>query len=205
MHIPPPRKPAQCISFQMPSLHSCCLVEGSCPSSTILLLTGSLDFNTIIGQRRLRWLGHIHRMEDGRLPKDILYSEFYNAPRRTGRPKLRYKDVIKRDMGGFHISPQSWETLAADRNRWHASLSFGYSLSATSYAEKMEKRRAHRRQRRDGPWWWWWHPQRTRTRFTVLVLSSDEFAVHSCPLLCLSAEANCETCVLTVVLLEFSA
>jgi len=90
-------------------------------------------------------------MEDGRLPKDILYSEFYNTPRRTGRPKLRYKDVIKRDMAGFHISPQSWETLAADRNRWRASLSFGSSLSATSYAEKMEKRRAHRQQRRDGP------------------------------------------------------
>jgi len=47
-------------------------------------------------------------------------------------------------MAGFHISPQSWETLAADRNRWRASLSFGYSLSARSYVEKMEKRRAHR-------------------------------------------------------------
>ena len=29
-----------------------------------------------------------------------------------------------------------------------------------------------------------WHPQCTRTRFTVLLLRSDEFAVHSCPLLC---------------------
>jgi len=35
---------------------------------------------------------------------------------RTGRPK-RCKDVIKRDMAGFHISPRSWETLAADRER----------------------------------------------------------------------------------------
>ena len=74
-------------------------------------------------QRRLRWLGHFHRMEAGRLPKDIHYGEFYNAPRRTGRPKLRYKDAIKRDMAGFNISPQSWETLAANRNRWRASLS----------------------------------------------------------------------------------
>jgi len=82
-------------------------------------------------------------MEDGRLLKDILYGEFYNAPHRTGRPKLRYKDVIiKRDIASVHISPQSWETLAADRNS--ASLSFGYSLSATSYVEKMEKRRVHR-------------------------------------------------------------
>ena len=90
-------------------------------------------------------------MEDGRLRKDIVYGEFYNAPRRTSRPKLRYKDVIKRDMAGFNISPESWGTLAADRNRWRASLSYGYSLSTTSYAEIMDKRRAHRRQRRDGP------------------------------------------------------
>ena len=91
------------------------------PNSTTLHLTGSYDSITIIRQRRLRWLGHAHRMEDGRLPKDILYSEFYNAPRGTGRPKLRYNDVIMRDMAGFHISPQSWETLSADRNRRRAS------------------------------------------------------------------------------------
>ena len=118
---------------------------------TKTISTFSTNVSAYIRQRRLRWLSHVHHMEDGRLPKDILYSEFYNVPRRTGRPKLRYKDVIKRDMAGLHISPQSWETLAADRNRWSASLSFGYALSATSYAEKMEKRRAHRRQRRDGP------------------------------------------------------
>jgi len=121
------------------------------PNSTILLITCSYDLTSITRQRGLRWRGHVHRMEDGRLPKAILYGEFYNAPRRTCRPKLRYKDVVKRDTASFHISPQSWETLAADRNRWRASLSYGYLLSATSCAEKMEKRRDHRRQRRDGP------------------------------------------------------
>ena len=111
-------------------------------NSTILHLTGSYDLTTIIRQRRLRWLGHVHRMEDGHLPKDIHYDEFYDAPRRTDRPKLRYKDVIERDMVRFHISLQSWEKFSADRKSWRASLSFGYSLSATSCAEKLKKRRA---------------------------------------------------------------
>jgi len=48
-----------------------------------------------------------------------------------------------------------------------------------------------------------WRPQCARTRFTVLVLCSDEFAVHSCPLLCLSAGASCETSVQIVLLLDF--
>ena len=30
---------------------------------------------TLLRQRRLRWLGHVHRMKDGRIPKDILYGE----------------------------------------------------------------------------------------------------------------------------------
>ena len=46
------------------------------------------------------------RMGDGHQPKDIFYGEFYTAPCRTGRPKLRYEDVNKRDMASFHISPQ---------------------------------------------------------------------------------------------------
>ena len=56
-------------------------------------------------QWRLRQVGHVHCMGDGRLPKDILYSEFYKAPHRTARTKLHYKDVIKRYKASFHIPP----------------------------------------------------------------------------------------------------
>ena len=31
---------------------------------------------TLLRQRRLRWLGHVHRMDYGRIPKDLLYGEF---------------------------------------------------------------------------------------------------------------------------------
>jgi len=87
---------------------------------------------------------------DGRLPKEILHGEFYDAPRRTSRPKLCYQNVIVCDIASFHISLQSWEALVADRNRWRASMSDEYSFSATNYVQNMEKRRA-RRQRRNGP------------------------------------------------------
>ena len=43
-------------------------------------------------------LGHVCRMEDGRIPKDILYGELATGQRNTGRPHLRFKDVCKRDM-----------------------------------------------------------------------------------------------------------
>ena len=34
-----------------------------------------LSIHMLLAQRRLRWLGHVHRMQDGRIPKDILYGE----------------------------------------------------------------------------------------------------------------------------------
>ena len=70
------------------------------PDYNILHITGSYDLTAIIRQRRLCWLGHVHRIEVGRLPNDILYDEFYSAPRKTAGPKLRYKCVNQ----AWHLS-----------------------------------------------------------------------------------------------------
>ena len=44
------------------------------------------------------WLGHVHRMEPDRLPKQVLYGELWEGARRVGRPLLHFKDVCKRDL-----------------------------------------------------------------------------------------------------------
>ena len=40
----------------------------------------------LLQQRRLSWLGHVRRMEDGRIPKDIIYEELAAGQRIVGRP-----------------------------------------------------------------------------------------------------------------------
>ncbi len=50
---------------------------------------------TLIRLRRLRWLGHVRRMED---PMTMLYGELSRGNCGTGRPTLRFKDVEKRDL-----------------------------------------------------------------------------------------------------------
>ena len=70
----------------------------------------------------MRWIGHARRMEDGRIPKDILYGELAVGKRPRGRPQLRYKDVCKRDMRALEIDPESWEDIAADRSSWRCLL-----------------------------------------------------------------------------------
>ena len=41
----------------------------------VLEKAGIPSLYTLLKQRRMRWLGHVTRMEDGRIPKDLLYGE----------------------------------------------------------------------------------------------------------------------------------
>ena len=48
---------------------------------------------SLLKESRLRWLGHVRRMKDGRLPKDIFFSKLADGSRAIGRTLLRFKDV----------------------------------------------------------------------------------------------------------------
>ncbi|XP_077863023.1 uncharacterized protein LOC144345463 [Saccoglossus kowalevskii] len=72
----------------------------------------------MLSQRRLCWLGHVSRMDKGRLPKDLLYGQLEEETRPVGRPCLRFSDVCKRDLRATHIDTQSWEITAGDRSTW---------------------------------------------------------------------------------------
>ena len=91
-------------------------------NADVLSRAGLPTMYTLLRQCRLRWLGHVRRMEDGRIPKDILYGELALGRRTTGRPHLRYKDVCIRDMKAVDIDTMSWEGFAADRTEWRSAL-----------------------------------------------------------------------------------
>ena len=75
-------------------------------------------------------------MEDGRIPKDLLYSELKNGKRQQGRPSLRYKDVCKRDMNATGINLGTWENDAEDRSKWKAMIKNGMKLKENTITEK---------------------------------------------------------------------
>ena len=91
-------------------------------NADVLSRAGLPTMYTLIRQRRLHWLGNVRRMEDGRIPKDILYGELALWRRTTGRSHLRYKDVCARDMKAVGVDTMSWEGLAADRTGWMCVL-----------------------------------------------------------------------------------
>ncbi|XP_063592483.1 uncharacterized protein LOC134769674 [Penaeus indicus] len=85
-------------------------------NAAVLARTGCEPLIQIFLTRRLRWLGHVRRLPDGRLPKDILYGELGSGARTLGRPLPRFKDVTKRDLISLNITPLNWEDLAEDRS-----------------------------------------------------------------------------------------
>ena len=69
----------------------------------------------IIRCRRLRWLGHLSRMDHHKLPRQALIREPEGCSRRPGRPPQNWKDVIKKDLRKIGISWDEVEAAAEDR------------------------------------------------------------------------------------------
>lgn len=113
----------------------------------VLEKAGSLSMHLMLCQRRLRWLGHVHRMKDGRIPKDIMYGELASGRRPTGRPTLRFKDVCKRDLKLTGIDPNTWESLADDRSAWKLAVREGVRRGEEERSQQLEEKRTRRKER----------------------------------------------------------
>ena len=115
------------------------------PNKDVLERAGMPSMFALLTQRRLRWLGHVRRMEDGRIPKDLLYGELTTGTRPIGRPILRYKDVCRRDTTTSDINTATWEATATDRSSWRQTVKAGVQRSDRKRVELWEEKRHRQR------------------------------------------------------------
>lgn len=80
------------------------------------------SMTSILCMRRLRWLRHVKRMDDSRIPKQLLYGELSQGKRQRGRPKLRYKDACKTSLSKCEIDVKTKDEIAVDRTKWRATV-----------------------------------------------------------------------------------
>jgi hypothetical protein len=73
----------------------------------------------IIKSRRMRGAGHGARMEEKRNAYRLLAGK-PEGKRPLGRPRLRWVDNIRMDLGEVGWGDVDWIGLAEDRNRWRA-------------------------------------------------------------------------------------
>ena len=131
----------------MSPFHSGSHLESKLPNEELFRITKSQPLSSRLKFIRLRWAGHVTRMESHRFPRSILYGVLKNWDRPIGHPKLRFKDVLKRDLVDFNIPTRSWPLLASHRSSWMYILYDGMRHHHQQIDNKMRRGRCH----------WWMH------------------------------------------------
>ena len=125
--------------------------EDRITNTAVLNQANMTSIHSLLCQRRLRWLGHVHRMEDGRIPKDILYGELASGHRPVGRPVLRFKDVCKRDLKAAEINLSSWKEYASNRDDWRSKVKDCVKKNEERRRQDAQEKRTRRKQRQLEP------------------------------------------------------
>jgi len=70
-----------------------------------------------IKTKQIQWYGHVQRMEDGRLPKEVMN---WRPPgrRKRGRPKHTWAEGIRGLMGEKGLMEEDWN----DRSNWRKKI-----------------------------------------------------------------------------------
>ena len=102
------------------------------------------DIEMVVRKMQLRWPGHVARMSDDRIPKQLLFGELTTGTRTVGRPLLRWKDSLKYTLKQANISTTQWQDTATDRSTWRRSVHDGLMLYDNYRAEMNATKRARR-------------------------------------------------------------
>ena len=85
-------------------------------------LYSSPNIVRLIKSRRMRWAGHVPRMEEGRGVHKVLAGK-PEGKRPLGRPRRGWEDNIKMDLEEVGRNCADWMGLAQDRDSWRALVS----------------------------------------------------------------------------------
>ena len=76
----------------------------------------------MVKSRRMRWVGHVARMGEGRGVHRVLVGK-PEGKRPLGRPRRRWEDNIKMDLQEVGEGCGDWMELVQDRDRWRDLVS----------------------------------------------------------------------------------
>jgi hypothetical protein len=98
------------------------------------------DIVKFIKSPRIRWYGHIERMQNQRMPKQIAAATI-EGTRKIGRPRKIWKDEVEEDLNIMGV--KNGRAVARDRRKWRKIV-----LQAKMHNGLWRLRRRRRRKKR---------------------------------------------------------
>ena len=80
--------------------------------------SGQDTLESIIRERRLRWFGHVCRMDPNRQTRQVMDWIPSNFKRRRGRPRVSWTSAIKKDLELLGVTWEEALDLTGDRSEW---------------------------------------------------------------------------------------
>ena len=114
------------------------------PHVEILQRTGCFSIEALITKRQLRWIGHVIRMPENRLPRKLFYGELSSGYRSSGGQRKRYKDHLHSVLKQCSIPAPELESLAACRSTWRSTC---HDAVVSFEARRTEARQLQRQNR----------------------------------------------------------
>ena len=104
-----------------------------------------VSIESIVVRAQLRWTGHVIRMDDSRLPRQVLYGVLSHGQRKEGHPKKRFKDCVKESLKNCVFPVKELENRARDRVSWRAATRHAFSTCENNRREKIHSTRERRK------------------------------------------------------------
>ena len=96
-----------------------------------------MSITSILGQNKLRWVGHVMRMGDDRIPKRMLYSRLACGSSKQGN-HLTYFNSVRKTLRSCGLYDLHLEDHTGDRNEWRRRIKSGVLKADEEYRKGLE-------------------------------------------------------------------
>ena len=115
------------------------------PDTEVLETAKMPSIEALIIKHQLRWAGHLVRLDDCRIPKQLFYGELCLGKRKFCKPRMRFKDSLKSSLQKCSIPITTWEESTRNRSTWRKLIFDGIKFFERIRIERTSLKRCLRK------------------------------------------------------------
>ena len=127
--------------FHMRCLHKVAGIkwQDRVPNTEVLRICGSSGTEAFLLAAQLCWVGHVVRMEDDRIPKQVFFGQLSSGK----RPQCGPVSQVKTNMKRCGLQPKSPSTTPFDRAQWRTTCQSATASFEMSRVAELDRKRSN--------------------------------------------------------------